>query len=607
MKFRKLFFSFLFLIPGLFLIDVKAETTEPVSSKYFDIYSSEMLSRIETDYFNTALSDFDNRFNEIYSEYKKDYPYYMVIAQCHYSNNCYFQTYIFDSIPKFKWKTYYGNSKLYQILWNDESGVGNFNYKTTQQSLYINQSTTNINTLNFGSNVYNQSNVSWNSLVYNFSYNLENNRFYSSYGDFIYDCNFDILKEDDHALKSSRENVDIKINDTYYQADDVIPSYKEFKNPKPKTPIATFNSTNFGILTVTETKKNYVTDIKVDIEYSDFDTDKYSYFYSIIDNVDDDINFQEIYSTKNKIFSFHVKKNCYIIQKIVDKSTNEIVHTSTYNITGISFPIPNAKFNHLEDVHYDNDTSKPILYKLYELHFDFFNTDLYEYAYRDNYINSTITVKENNTKIYIWDNYNVPVTVYDKKTGDIVAEYNFSVNGITGSSTPIAFYEIVDVPRSCGDSEIIPVKEIYISFSFVYTEEFSYQYTIIKNPTDKITNWVDESSLRYNNDFYFKLEENSYIITRIINKSTNEIVYSSTYAITGIDQYDDYKCYFGSTYDENIAGLQRFLKELVDVRNDFQKLFYAFFNNLPEFVRVGIVAIYVIMLVILALQLGGWK
>lgn len=590
------------IVSSLFFINnVKAETTEPVSSKYFDIYSSEMLNRIETDYFNTALSDFDNRFNEIYSEYKKDYPYYMVIAQCHYSNNCYFQTYIFDSIPKFKWKTYYGNSKLYQILWNDETGVGNFNYKTIQQSLYINQSTTNINTLNFDSNVYNQSNVSWSSLVYNFSYNLDNNRFYSSYGDFIYDSNFDILKEDDHALKSSRENVDIKINDTYYQADDVIPSYKEFKNPKPKTPVATFNSTNFGILTVTESKKNYVTDIKVDIEYSDFDTDKYSYFYSIIDNVDDDINFQEIYSTKNKIFSFHVKKNCYIIQKIVDKSTNEIVHTSTYNITGISFPIPNAKFNHLEDVHYDNDTSKPILYKLYELHFDFFNTDLYEYAYRDNYINSTITVKENNTKIYIWDNYSVPVTVYDKKTGDIVAEYNFSVNGITGSSTPIAFYEIVDVPRSCRDSEIIPVKEVYISFSFVYTEEFSYQYTIIKNPTDEITDWVDESSLRYNNDFYIKLEENSYIITRIINKSTNEIVYTSTYNITGIEEYDTIKCDFANGYGE-------LFDEVSDITSDtfFANVLAITYNSCPVQLRLIIRISLILLFLVILFKVLGW-
>lgn len=228
-------FILIAIVSSLFLIDnVKAETTEPVSSKYFDIYSSEILNRIETDYFNTALTVFDTKFNEAYSEYKNDYPYYLTMAYCNYSNSCDFQTYIFDNIPKFKWKIYYGNSNLYQILWNDETGIGNFNYlKAKTKSININQATV-INNFEFETTVYNQSNLSWDSLVYGYLFNKDGSRFYQSYGYFIYDSNFDILKEDDHALKSSRENVDIKINDTYYQADDVIPSYNEFKNPKPK-------------------------------------------------------------------------------------------------------------------------------------------------------------------------------------------------------------------------------------------------------------------------------------------------------------------------------------------------------------------------------------
>ena len=100
-------FILIAIVSSLFLIDnVRAETTEPVSSKYFDIYSSEILNRIETDYFNIALTDFDTKFNETYSEYKNDYPYYLTMAYCNYSNRCDFQTYIFDNIPKFKWKIY---------------------------------------------------------------------------------------------------------------------------------------------------------------------------------------------------------------------------------------------------------------------------------------------------------------------------------------------------------------------------------------------------------------------------------------------------------------------------------------------------------------------
>lgn len=608
MKFRKLFFSFLFLIPGLFFIsNVNAETTEPVSSKYFDLYSDELINRIETDNLKNNLNIYDQKFNSIYEEYKNDYPYYMTISYNNASDDVSLVTYIFDSKPNFRFKTYIRNSSDYfEILWNDETGVGNFNYLVSNtQAIFLSESyNTNFDNFKFGTTVYNQSNLSWDSLIYIFAFKRDENRIYSSSNAFIYDANFDIELEDSHILNSSRENLDIKVGDTYYQPGDVIPNYKNFKNPFPK---ATIKVSDFSFIYIPIPSKIYVYDKKIDIQYTDFNVDLYSYYYSVFYDDQEEVVYQEINSTKNKTFSFHVKKNCKIYQKIINKSTNEVVHTSSYDVTGISLPIPKAKFNLLEDVHYDNDEKKPILYKLYELHFDYFNTDLFEYTYRDNYIDSTITVKENDTKVYIWDNYNVPVTVYDKKTGDIVAEYNFSVKGITGSSTPIAFYEIVDVPRSCGNTEIIPVKELYISFSFVSTEDFSYQYAIVKNETDDVTVWYDESNLRYNNDFYLKLEENCYVLTRIIDKSTDKVVHTSLYVVSGIEKYDDYKCYFGTSYDENIAGLQRFLKELIDVRNDFQELFYSFFNNLPEFVRLGIVAIYVIMLVILALQLGGWK
>lgn len=292
-------FILITIVSSLFLIDnVKAETTEPVSSKYFDIYSSEILNRIETDYFNTALTDFDTKFNEVYSEYKNDYPYYLTMALCNYSSSCDFQTYIFDNIPKFKWKIYYGNSNLYQLLWNDETGIGNFNYlKAKRKSININQATV-INNFEFETTVYNQSNLSWDSLVYGYLFNKDGTRFYQSYGYFIYDSNFDILKEDDHALKSSRENVDIKINDTYYQADDVIPSYKEFKNPKPKTPYVESTFEDVEYVTVNDIK--YVQKKKLKLKFNNYNLVKYKIFIAH----DVPKGFYEI--TPNKIGRAHV-------------------------------------------------------------------------------------------------------------------------------------------------------------------------------------------------------------------------------------------------------------------------------------------------------------
>ena len=328
-------FILIAIVSSLFLIDnVRAETTEPVSSKYFDIYSSEILNRIETDYFNTALTDFDTKFNEAYSEYKNDYPYYMIVANCTSSSSCFFDTYIFDNLPKLKWKTYYAssNSRLYQILWNDETGIGNFNYKVSNKSIFINQSNT-INNFNFGSTVYNQSSYDYSHFAYYFDFNKDGSRFYKSYGYFIYDSNFDILKEDDHALKSSRENVDIKINDTYYQADDVILSYKEFKNPKPKTPYV-----NLSMSYTKYNENNVPIQAKITVDWGIKDLSNYSYEWTDINNLDD----FKIFFSDEKQDDILVNVNGSYIFRVVDLDGN-IVSSATLNLTGLNEELPTIK------------------------------------------------------------------------------------------------------------------------------------------------------------------------------------------------------------------------------------------------------------------------
>lgn len=592
-------FILIAIVSSLFLIDnVRAETTEPVSSKYFDIYSSEMLSRIETDYFNTALSDFDNRFNEIYSEYKKDYPYYMVIAQCHYSNNCYFQTYIFDSIPKFKWKTYYGNSKLYQILWNDESGVGNFNYKTTQQSLYINQSTTNINTLNFGSNVYNQSNVSWSSLVYNFSYNLENNRFYSSYGDFIYDCNFDILKEDDHALKSSRENVDIKINDTYYQADDVIPNYKEYKNPKPKTPYVDLS------MSYTKYNENNVPiQAKITVDWGIKDLNNYSYEWTDINNLDD----FKIFFSDEKQDDILVNVNGTYIFRVMDLDGN-IVSSATFNLTGLNEELPTIKtdieqpFNCLID---NQSICKNVAiysenadYRKYTLQYKFSDSDEW---ITHNYRNS------GQGSIGIYKNSIIFARIISNIDNEVVATTTVNISSINEdyiSDTPQIKFENYFCTQNQATNHqaegTVMLKLLFYDsskYKTYYSTDDANTFTQI-NDNELTKERLDIDKIRYK---YFKFYEETNLIVKITDMQDNYVT-STSFKFTlscAIDYDPDLGIYDSELKNTNdiFKNVTIFFNKMKKIMSKFTELIEYLFSGFNSEIKAFLVSTFIIIIV----------
>lgn len=589
-------FILIAIVSSLFLIDnVRAETTEPVSSKYFDIYSSEILNRIETDYFNTALTDFDTKFNEVYSEYKNDYPYYLTIAYCNYSSSCDFQTYIFDSIPKFKWKIYYGNSKLYQLLWNDETGIGNFNYlKAKTKSIKINQATV-INNFEFETTVYNQSNLSWDSLVYGYLFNKDGSRFYQSYGYFIYDSNFDILKEDDHALKSSRENVDIKINDTYYQADDVIPSYKEFKNPKPKTPYV-----NLSMSYTKYNENNVPIQAKITVDWGIKDLSNYSYEWTDINNLDD----FKIFFSDEKQDDILVNVNGSYIFRVVDLDGN-IVSSATLNLTGLNEELPTIKtdieqpFNCLID---NQSICKNVAiysenadYRKYTLQYKFSDSDEW---ITHNYRNS------GQGSIGIYKNSIIFARIISNIDNEVVATTTINISSINEdyiSDTPqIKIENYLCVQNLTNPEGTVMLKLLFYDsnkYKVYYSTDDANTFTQI-NDNELTKERIDIDKIRYK---YFNFYEETNLIVKITDMQDNYVT-STSFKFTlscGTDYDSDLGIYDSELKNTNdiFKNVTIFFNKMKKIMSKFTELIEYLFSGFNSEIKAFLVSTFIIIIV----------
>lgn len=598
MNIKKIIFFFFILLSTFFVTDKvsAAKLKYNYNSSDFEILNE--YKYVIDDIISYANENNSNNYTYFIYLVKSSGNYYLCFGLGNYTSSVLkFQPYYYTGSPRY----YYNGANQILVLNNDDYSVIGTSYSNN----------VSFNLSDFNSEDYD----TFINTVQSYILNGATSRSYLSNQVATTPVNVDYFSNSNYLLpvySSSKlqyyqaytQYTDtITIGDITYNYGDYIPTYYEyFQLDKPKTPTIDFNLVNNEIIHINSSDTYYVVGKRLDIIFSDFDVEKYTYMYAI----NDTNNFQTITSTKNKKFSFNITENCVIYAKIIDNLTGELVYTSALTVEGITKPIPKASLNLLEEIHYDNDLSKPILYKTYELSFDYFNTEKFDYHYYDNYLNISNYLTENNYKIYAWDNYAIPVQIYDHYTGEIVSEYTFYSTGITGSDVPIAFFDITDVPLYCGEEDFISAKEVYIDFSFVNTGDFIYQYRVVTDDDSTTTDWISE--LRYNGDFFIRLDYNATIFVRVLDKHTNEFLYGNSLTITGIDSnYDDVKCYFGDSYNDNIRAVQKFLKELTNTRNQFHKIFYAFFDNLPEFIQLGLVTGYIISLIILAFKLGGWK
>lgn len=308
------------IIISFFMIDnVNAKTEEKQSTYYLNIYREFINDGYEN------LDDFDKAFEEFYSSYKTTYPYYM-ISFYDMGSYVYVSYFLFSEKPNFQYLVYNSGSTN-SMIWT-YSSIGTFNAIYEKDTFTISPSTSYSTMVSSFANsspyATTNSYFSWNFLQTQ-SFSSNGYEYYKNKIYFIYDCNFDITKADDNANNSSRTNIDLYIDGYYYQAGDIVPSYKDTLYEEPQRTID-----------ISSTLKNELGET-VKINFSEFDKEKFIYLYNF-NNQPGNENWHEI--TEND-YEYSTLLNGTLYVKMIDREqfllngNTDAVVAVTYTFTDL--------------------------------------------------------------------------------------------------------------------------------------------------------------------------------------------------------------------------------------------------------------------------------
>ena len=601
MKFRKLFFSFLFLIPGLFFIsNVKAETfIYDYNSSNLDLLKNNLnivdeIKKI-SDEFNT------NNYTYYVSYYKSYGSFYLSVGVSTYSCSSSFYTFSYS---------FSNDRDLYNGVVSYLNGNDNFceDFVQTGSKLLIDYVSLNL------SNLTDENLQTFLTSVKSFFVNgpnkygsMQNQTYqYKSKLDVFSNNNFSVPVYSNSKLKYVKRYDDtktneklIQIDDITYNYDDIIPTYYDyFGLDNPKTPYIDSSIEDIDSVTIDDIK--YVQKKKLKLKFNNYNLVKYKIFIAH----DVPKGFYEI--TPNIVtntYSINFEKDSILYLKILDRETDEVIYTQTFDISNISYPIPSLKLT-LTDTEYlgDNQTIAPLHYT-YLAEFNYFNTEKYTYKYYYPDYDSIINMLENNKYINVGVNGNMIFYVYDNDTGELVYTHTLDITGLYGSYFPQISMKLYETEYlNCGDEKRVYSVAIDVFFSILDKSKYIYEYSFDGVNYDKYNITSDGHYFRHT------VYSNSILYVRILDKNNDEVLASQTFDISNITyDKDDITCILGNNFNSNIEALQKYLVGLKETSNAFNQIFDAFYKSLPVVVSQGLAYIYIIVLIIVGLKIGGWK
>lgn len=479
----------------LFTTRTKAVSSAPVSSKTIKYFS---------DYNNTYVNNSSNqennlpRFYNLFEANKKEYPYYMIL---YYESK--FHLYVFDSIPNYYLYYYIAtDNSPRQMFYNQYDAAPTFKYRDVTA----------------GNALSDEKTMSWNTIYSSNSYASV----------VVFDSNFPIQIIGGYNTCggcSGRKGIDLQIGNLYYTYGDIIPTYsqvypeikKKYYNPISIDMSVKKNTTNVN-------NKDYVLSADLTIKYNIDDYSKYIYLYK----KESDDNWSTYnFTNNNTSFTINVKENTSYIARILDKETNDVLATHTYTIVGINYQEyldENLKITFKSKNNLiDNKVASVNL----NIDYGVIDNNKYIYLYKKNEDNNWTTVNltsKSSIDILVNDNTAIIARILDKNTYKIVKQSTMNIVNIDYNLS-IKF----NAETLKDDFGNVYQTNVDIVFNSLNRDLFYYEYRTdyyVLNNQEFWTRLDDDKS-----NIIVQNRDNINLYARIVNKSTEEVVYTSTYKV----------------------------------------------------------------------------
>jgi hypothetical protein len=361
------------------------------------------------------------------------------------------------------------------------------------------------------------------------------------------------------------------------------------------TPEISFTSTSN---TTTINNESYIYSKDITIDYSIIDNDNYYYMY-----LDTNENiWHTLYLTDSTSYTFNVSSNTNIIAKVLDKSTLDLVTSSSYSVNDIDYII-DISISHTENYNsFGIVTSSNIKIDYFTSERSLYDFDYYMY---DEWW--TLDSSLSSIDLNIYDNQIIIARIKDKNSGSVLftksfdVTYDIRVPQINFISKPEYSYETYtsNLGNQLGKN-CISKNNLYIDYGFLDNTRFTYLYSL-----DNGSTWIN-TNLDYNCSnspegsscvgLFLELTSNGYVIARVISNSDNSIVTQATFTINNIGV-----CNVNSDSSSSFDSNESFNYWSTPIQ-EFLRIFKYFYNSLPDILHYFFTFIFIFIIMLFALK-----
>lgn len=491
---KKLLISLTILFSSLFFVNgAKALTTDNgYNYVYFNYDYDFVRSSVKSAYFNNIISDIKTKFES------SDYDKYIIYFD---DNNYVHAMFGYSYIELQGYSSNSGNSTTFQFTTWEQRGILTYSLSSGNLVSYTNYVKVSGNAVYTNIDNLNSINVNTNTNI------SDLNPYFV-----IYDSNCDIK--------------------THSWSDNFYLFYDLNKNTliphDGNMPLAKNNLISIDYDVVNNTKvvndKEYILSKDLTINYNVDDYTKYIYLYK---KESDDTWSTYNFTTNNTSFTLNVTENTSYIARIVDKSTNEDVYTSSFTVTGINYDeYINDKLN-ITFTSKNNLVNDKVASVTLTIDFGVIDNDNYIYLYKkidDENWTSVYLTKDSSIDLLINKNNSIISRILDKSTYDVVKQSTMTISNID-YDVNISF-ESETLKDDFGN---IYQTNVNIVFNSLNRDLFYYEYRTdyyILNNQEFWTRLDDDKS-----NIIVQNRDNINLYARIVNKSTNEVIYTSNYKV----------------------------------------------------------------------------
>lgn len=479
----------------LFTNKTKAISNAPVSPKYMEYF---------TDYFKIYINNTSNqdtylpKYYNLFEANKKEYPYYMIL---YYESK--FHLYVFDSIPNYYLYYYTATDGTpRQMFYNQYDVPPTFKYRDVTTGTALSDEKT----------------MSWNTIYStgNYAYVV------------VFDSNFPIQLIGGYNTCggcSARKGIDLKIDDLYYTYGDIIPTYSEIY-PEIKKKYYSPISIDMSIKknTINANNKDYVLSEDLTITYNVDDYTNYIYQYK----KSDDEDWTNVGLVSSNSITINITENDTIYARILDRNNDySVVESATMTITDINYQEYLDENLKITFKNKNNLIDNKVASVNLNIDYGVIDNNKYIYLYKKNEDSNWTTVNLiNNSSIDILVNENTAIIarILDKKTYKLVKQSTMNITNIDYNFS-IKF----NAETLKDDFGNVYQTNVDIVFNSLNRDLFYYEYRTdyyVLNNQEFWTRLDDDKS-----NIIIQNRDNINIYARIINRSTEEVIYTATYKV----------------------------------------------------------------------------